>query len=112
MRHPKFLLAFLLLASLGLPALADTCEGWTHKTYPVSMKACSYTSGGSGYAEVTNDGKRTARLCYTIVTNNGREQEGCATLAPGASTTPSCSSCGAKNGGARHVLLRSYREAN
>ena len=105
-------LLFLPLACLAFSAKADTCASWGHKAYPVTMQACSYSSGGSGYAEITNDGSRTARVCYTIVTNNGREHEGCATLAPGASTTPSCFSCGAKNGGARHILLRSYRDAN
>lgn len=105
-------LLFLPLVCLVSSAKADTCESWTHRGYPVSMQACSYSSGGSGYAEITNDGNRTAKLCYTIVTNNGREQEGCATLAPGASTTPSCFSCGTKNGGARHILLRSYQTAN
>ncbi len=112
MPHPKFLLALALLTSFCLPARADTCEGWTHKGYPVSMKACSYASGGSGYAEITNTGARPARLCYTIVANSGREFQGCATLNAGESSTPSCASCGSKNGGARHILLRSYREAN
>ena len=102
----------MLLANLGLPAMADTCEGWTHKGYPVSMKACSYTSGGSGYAEIANNGGRKARLCYTIVANNGREMEGCTTLVPGESSAVSCASCGSKIGGARHVLLRSYKESN
>ena len=108
MNYPRALV--LLMAFFSVSAQADSCEGWQHRGYPVSMQACSYTSGGSGYAEITNNGNRSARLCYTIVANNGREMEGCATLDPGESTTPSCASCGSKNGGARHILLRSYKE--
>lgn len=88
---------------------SDSCESWGHRSYPVSMQACSYSSGGSGYAVITNDGAKTARICYTIVANNGRELNGCTTLAGGESSTPSCASCGTKNGGARHILLQSYR---
>ena len=108
----KLLLVCIALSAMfeGTVALADTCESWGHRAYPVTMQACSYPSGGSGYAIITNDGARPASICWTVVANNGREFEGCATLDSGASSTPSCASCGSNNGGARHILLRSYSE--
>lgn len=89
-------------------AKADDCDSWGHKSYPVTMQACSYTSGGSGYTVITNDGTKRARICWRVVTNSGRELDGCHTLDSGESSRASCASCGSKNGGARHILLRSY----
>lgn len=101
----------LLLLGMAGVAQADQCESWTHKAYPVSMSACSYDNGGSGYVQITNDGPKTANVCWTVVFNNGQTQDSCYRgMGSGVTTTPSCASCGSKNGGARHVLLKKYEE--
>jgi hypothetical protein len=108
----KWPLALLAFLSFGIAseAQADQCQSWTHKAYPVTMEACSYTNGGSGYAKITNDGSTAANVCWTVVLNDGREIKGCYTNMPaGESTSPSCFGCGSKNGGARHILLEKYQ---
>lgn len=101
----------LLLMGMAGAVQADQCESWTHKAYPVSMSACSYDNGGSGYVQITNDGPTAANVCWTVVFNDGRTTDGCYRSMPaGETTTPSCASCGFKNGGAKHVLLQKYAE--
>lgn len=103
--------AMLFLLGLAGVAQADQCASWTHNAYPVSMSACSYDNGGSGYVQITNNGSRAANVCWTVVFNDGRTQDSCYRgMESGATTTPSCASCGSKNGGARHVLLQKYEE--
>eukprot|EP01031_Cornospumella_fuschlensis_P004867 gene4867-6087_t len=71
----KIALGLLVLAGVATYAQADEdiCEGWTHKAYPVHMEACSYPNGGSGYTRITNNGSTAAAICWTVVTNSGRE---------------------------------------
>jgi hypothetical protein len=109
----RILYRFMALTILGLGgslAHADTCQSWTHTAYPVTMEACSYPNGGSGYYKITNNGSQPAAICWTIVTNDGRELKGCnSSLDAGESSSGSCSSCGAKNSGVRHILLNKFR---
>jgi hypothetical protein len=111
MRH--FVLAVLLLPAVVATAQADTCESWTHRGYPVTMEACSYKGGGSGYYKITNNGHRAASICWTVVASDGNKDRGCnSNVGAGASTRGSCFQCGSKNGGVKHILLRSYKPKN
>lgn len=108
----KILIAALLLFGFASPAMADQCSGWISKAYPVKMEACSYTSGGSGYYKITNTGTKTAEVCWAVVSSSGKQDSGCnSKLDPGQSTSGSCYQCGSKNGGAREIILRSYKVA-
>lgn len=109
----RLTLSALLLMAVATAALADQCESWTHRAYPVSMSACSYDNGGSGYVTIENNGSSTANVCWTVVFNDGRTDYNCHRgMEAGESSSASCSSCGSKNGGARHVLLEKYQEVN
>lgn len=102
--------AIVMALNISSEARADQCESWTHKAYPVTMEACSYTNGGSGYVKITNDGPTAANVCWKVVFNDGRQNKGCYSNMPaGKSTTPSCFSCGSKNGGAKYILLEKYQ---
>lgn len=109
MRFSKKWMVAVFVGMCSFAVHADQCYSWGHRAYPVTMEACSYTSGGSGYYKITNDGNQTAQVCWTVVFNDGRKDSGCnSNLGPGQSTRGSCFSCGAKNGGARHILLEKY----
>lgn len=107
-----YVLAAFIPLGIASTAHADQCESWTDKVHPVTMEACSYASGGSGYAKITNNGTTAADVCWTVVLNDGRKSKGCYSSMPaGKSTSPSCYSCGSKNGGAKHILLDKYQAA-
>jgi hypothetical protein len=109
----KLVLGALSLMAAVATAHADQCESWTHAAYPVSMSACSYDNGGSGYVIMTNNGSSTANICWTVVYNDGRSKYSChSAMGSGESSSSSCFSCGSKNGGARHILLQKYQEVN
>lgn len=83
---------------------------WGHKAYPVTMAACSYSNGGSGYYVITNNGSKTAEVCWSVVSNDGKKDKGCnSNLGSGESTKGSYFQCGTKNGRARYILLESYK---
>ena len=104
----KAALVTLILSGMASAALADECASWTHKGYPVTMEACSYTSGGSGYYKITNDGDRAAAICWSIVASNGQKYKRCNShVEDGETTQGSCFECGTKNGGAT-LMLESY----
>ncbi len=108
----KTLIRHALVAAsllLGGSAMADSCDSWTHNAYPVRFSACSYPDGKSGYTIVQNNGNREARICWTAVFNDGRTRDGCAPISAGESRTASCASCGHRNAGVTHILLKSYR---
>jgi hypothetical protein len=100
----------LILLGMSSLALADECQSWGHKAYPVTMEACSNRDGGSGYYRITNDGSKSATVCWSVVFNDGRTDDGChSDLGPGESTRGSCFSCGSKNVGAKYILLQKYK---
>ena len=106
----KALLATLALCGFAPAAMADVCETWIDKGHPVTMAACSYPSGGSGYYTITNNGSNAATVCWTVVLNSGKKSTGCYSgLGAGKATNGSCFSCGAKNGGARQIVLDKYK---
>ena len=106
----KVFLTLCLFMGIASAAHADECESWTHKGYPVTMEACSYSNGGSGYYKITNDGSRSAEICWSVVSNDGQKSRGCnSNLDAGETSQGSCFQCGKKNGGARHILLESYK---
>ena len=110
MKISTYVTAAAIFCFCSFSARADQCESWEHKGYPVSMAACSYPNGGSGYYKITNDGAQAASVCWTVVYNDGRTSKGCnSNLQAGESSKGSCFSCGMKNGGARHILLNSYK---
>lgn len=105
----KKILALLILAAACGSAQADECAAWTHKAYPVSMEACSYPNGGSGYVRITNNGNSAADVCWIVVFNSGQQRRSCYSAMPaGEPHEASCASCGMKNGGAKYVLLDKY----
>lgn len=107
----KIVAGVLMLAGVATFAQADEdiCEGWTHKAYPVHMEACSYPNGGSGYTRITNNGNTAAAICWTVVTNSGREINGCnSNMDAGETNEAACASCGHKNGGVQYILLQKY----
>lgn len=105
----RFSLCLLALGLAPLTAHADECASWGHRAFPVTLEACSYDSGGSGYYRITNDGSSAARICWTVVSNSGREDDGCNNhLESGESTTGSCFDCGSNNDGVKYILLKRY----
>lgn len=108
-------IAIAVLMTLGMisVAQADKCQSWTHKAYPVTLEACSYENGGSGYAKITNNGNTAADVCWSVVSNSGNKDKGCYSNMPaGESTSPSCFQCGTKNGGVQYILLEKYKVVN
>ena len=102
--------AFLISLGLAAAAHADECRTWVDKTHPVTMEACSYTNGGSGYYKITNNADKAATVCWNVVFNDDKKSKGCnLNLGPKESTQGSCFSCGRKNAGAREVVLESYK---
>lgn len=109
-RMKKTVPAAVMLFGFASAAMADVCETWIDKGNAVTMAACSYTNGGSGYYRVTNNGANAAKVCWTVVLNSGKKSSGCnLDLGAGKTTEGSCFSCGAKNGGARLIALDSYK---
>jgi len=104
------MLVGFILFGFASAAVADVCETWIDKANAVTMAACSYESGGSGYYKITNNGSNAAKVCWTVVLNSGKKSSGChSALGVGKTTNGSCFSCGAKNGGARLITLDSYK---
>lgn len=105
-----------LLGALVLPALhnearagGDRCQSWIHSGYPVTMSSCSYANGASGYYSIENRGTTAAKICWTVVFNDGRTDPSChLELAAGAKSEGACFSCGTNNSGTRTIQLRSY----
>lgn len=109
MRRRKALFIAMFFG-LTTTAYADQCESWTHKAYPVTMEACSYDNGGSGYYKITNDGNQNASVCWSVVSSSGKKDKGCnSNLKAGESTKGSCFQCGSKNEGVQYILLESYK---
>src|SRR6478672_4404814 len=107
MRH-LILMALLYFGAVSV-ARADECTSWTHRAYPVTLEACSYDDGGSGYYRITNDGSQDANVCWDVVSNDGSHDEGCNLhLAAGESTRGSCFQCGTNNDGVQYILLTKY----
>lgn len=108
----KLVLALSILSSFGIVSSAqarDDCQMWTHRGYPVEMGVCSYPDGGSGYTVVTNNGNQSARICWTVVANNGKRERGChSRMRAGETERSSAFQCGRKNGGCSQILLESY----
>ena len=105
----KTILTALILSGMAATAQADECVSWGHRAYPVTMEACSYTSGGSGYYKITNDGNATASVCWSVVSNSGKKDRGCnSNLGAGESSRGSCFQCGKKNEGVQYILLEKY----
>ena len=78
----------------------------------VEISACEYTRGGSGFYRVEHLGRETARVCWTLLFRNGREDRSCyASMPPGRVSQGSCFSCnrGGDSGGVRDVVLTTYR---
>ncbi len=88
----------------------DSCTSWQVIGAPVKFSTCSYESGGSGYIVVENNNSpATTNICWTTYLNNGTPEKGCYTNMPrDAIMSASCSSCGAKNGGARSIALTRF----
>ncbi|WP_150102910.1 hypothetical protein [Sideroxydans lithotrophicus] len=112
----KFLLVAASVLSLGLASASkaeqDDCQTWTHRAYPVEMSVCSRAGGGSGYVKVTNNGNRSASICWTIVANNGNRERMChSSMGPGETDDASAYQCGVntKYGGCNQILLESYK---
>lgn len=105
-----------VLGTLVQPALqneaqagGDRCESWISYAHPVTMSSCSYANGGSGYYSIENRGTSAAKICWTVVANDGKRHRGCyLELAAGAKSEGSCFSCGANNGGTRSIELEVY----
>lgn len=90
----------------------DECRSWVNPSYPVSMEACSYRNGGSGYVRVVNNGNTAADVCWSVVYGTGGKERGCfIKMGPGEVTQPSCFSCGNNNKGkgVRQVQLEKYQ---
>src|SRR5690349_13239784 len=103
------LLIAIFLCAAG-PARADRCVAWTDKAFPVTMEACSYESGGSGYYKITNAGEKDAAVCWSVISNSGKRDKGCnLNLAARKSTSGSCFQCGTKNEGVKAIQLDSYK---
>jgi hypothetical protein len=106
----KIIFSTLILLGASSLALADECKSWGHKAYPVTMEACSNRDGGSGYYRITNDVSQPATICWSVVSNDGRTDEGChSNLGAGESTRGSCFDCGSKNKGVKYILLQKYK---
>ncbi len=109
----SFALAILVSCGMTYEAQAgdDDCRSWTHRGYPVSMEICSYPGGGSGYTSITNDGVQDARICVTVVANNGDRESHCPIIAAGDTNRASAFQCGTntKYGGCNQIILNSYQ---
>jgi hypothetical protein len=108
----KTVLAALMLFAFASTAQADQdrCESWTHKAYPVTLEACSYKDGSSGYYKITNNGYNTADICWSVVSNSGKKDKGCHSRMPAGETERGvCVQCGSKNEGVQYILLESYK---
>lgn len=101
--------AVLILFAMISVAQADQCMKWVHGSFPVTMLACSYPDGGSGYYKIINEGKRTAAFCWSVVDKSGRHMKRCdSNLAAGKFAEGSCSQCGSKKGGIQKIVLEKY----
>jgi len=99
----------IMLMYFGVHSLAyagkDDCEEKYHRGYPVTLKQCSYSDGGSGYYVITNTGSSRARICWAINSSDGH----CDTLDAGDTSKGSCFYCGNKNHNGDFILsLKSY----
>ena len=109
----KSLLLFSLLSLMSFSTYADSCREWTTVNQLVTMRACSYSSGKSGYIEITNNGYSPASICWDVIYNDGRVSNGCNSyMGSGESTTPSCASCGSNNVGVRTINITKYQVRN
>lgn len=87
----------------------DQCEIWSIKDYPIAIETCSYSNGGSGYYKIINNSAQPAKVCWSIINVAGKKDRGChSNLGIGEVSRASCYDCGAKNGGAREVILESF----
>ena len=102
-------LPILMLFSMACVAQVDKCKSWTHEDYPVTMEACSYADGGSGYYKIKNNGDTSAEICWSLVFNSGKGDHSCnSNLQSGETTSGSCFNCGIKNDGAKYINLEKY----
>lgn len=105
----KILLIATILGSFSPFAHADQCSEWTWKEHPVTFQTCSNRDGGSGYIVISNEGRRTADICWTVHANDGTKSRGCHSSMPaGEKERISCSDCGSKRAGIREIQLREY----
>lgn len=101
----------LVFVFYSVASYADQCQSWGHKAFPVTMEACSNRDGGSGYYRITNDGPQAASICWSVVSNNGKTDNGChSNLGAGETARGSCFDCGSKNVGIQYILLKEYKQ--
>ncbi len=105
----KRVLAVSLSVTAWQVGAADICDSWTDYAHKVTMQACSYPDGKSGYYKVTNHSGQAARVCWTMVTNSGKTSDRCHSgLGHNESSTGSFFQCGKKNDGCQAIRLKSY----
>ena len=96
----KIFLTFFVFISIGLTFSVwaeDDCQMWTHRGYPVELGVCSYSNGGSGYTVVTNNGDKSATICWEVVANNGNRERRChSNFGPGETDKASAFQCSLK----------------
>ena len=115
-KFKKHLSSFALLFSMGISvsyAAQDRCESWSFlPNYPMTISACSYPDGKSGYVVLKNEGQTSADVCYVVVANNGDRDKGChSRMGAGEVSRVSAVQCGVNTrfGGCSNIELVKYR---
>lgn len=106
-----YLLSYLL--SSGSHAAEDTLiKPWEFtegRKVVAVFNQYSRAGGGSGYSTVRNLTNQKVKVCWDLVFNSNKLDEGCSTLEPFAeSDRASCYSCSPKNSGVKSVVLRTF----
>ena len=102
---------FVVTFSLTSAHAGDCINEWEFSMNgdPVAkIRQCIHSGGDSGYYELENMKGYTARMCWTIKFNDGRERRGCRTMNGYEVDSGSCYSCAPKNSGVRDIELHSF----
>ena len=101
-----------LLASLPSDVAADECLGeWTFSLASdevAKIRACVYSSGGSGYYEIENLTGQTVKLCWKITYNDNSSNSGCRTMGAYEESSGSCYSCAPRNSGVADIDITRF----
>jgi hypothetical protein len=100
-------IAFSAVASGDAVAQAFHCDEWRAADFLISLDACSYTGGGSGFYRFHNGHTQPVRINFSMEFVRGNPIQGSTNVpANGTSGNASCFNCGYMNGGLHSWTLQ------